>query len=162
MVSIASLLILGILVGGSFSQHPAYNENTITVEGKPIELPENASDENVLYQSEMTAKEYQVANHLLGSGVEIDTYPNGTAIGIVKKDTHQIGTFDNSITLDRQQVLNFMNYKYIQIDGHYYELITKTDVVQPYSYITFYEILGGVFLSIVGALQMIKLIEWYE
>lgn len=161
-VGILSLILLGALLGASLTTHEAYNEHTITIEGQPVDISEKTSQENVLNQADMTAKEYQAANHIMGNKLAIKTFPNGTAAGIQPPYDYQLDGLGNEITLTQDQAIEFTNYEYVQIDGHYYEISVETETHEPLGYFTFFEIIGALVWLLIGGMYLFKLIDWYE
>jgi|APHM01.1.fsa_nt_gi hypothetical protein len=161
-LGVVALVTLALLTGLSLSTHTGYTENTITIEGQPVELSEETQDTSVLSQSEMTAEEYQFANSLMSNELVIDEYPNGTPFGVQPQAEYTIGGLGDTNTLTRGQALQFAGHEYVQIDGHHYQISVTSEQIKPLGYLLVTEVMMSLVSIIIVGMLGIKGIGWYE
>lgn len=160
-LAIVCLVAVSLMIGLSLSNHNKYIEQTVTIQGQPVEPPEDAPDDVILSQSEMTANEYQFANALMSDELVVDRHPNGTALGVETRSEYTLGGIGNQKTITREQAFEFTEQEYVQIDGHHYQLTVTEERIEPFSYLVLTEILMSIFVAILGLNILARVLNNY-
>lgn len=161
-LAIVCLVVLSLMTGLSLSTHTEYIEQTVTIQGQPVEPPEDTPNDVILSQSEMTANEYQFANALMSDEIVVDRYPNGTAFGVEARSEYVLGGLGDQKTITREQAFEFTEQKYVQIDGHHYQLTVTEEKIEPFGYFVLTEMLMSILAAILGCMILIRGIKHHD
>lgn len=123
------LALLGVLVFSGLSFASVYFtsgmvEYEVSVEGEPVDASVAEEDPSItLSQEEMTANEYQIAQALMSTTEVVEQEKSMSGERLDYRDG-QIGAFDG-VSYTHSEIAVFMESKYVQVDGQYYELVVE-------------------------------------